>query len=212
VYAREIGGRTLTLAVAGVLWYGNLILIDEETESLWSQLLGEAEQGRLKGKKLRPLPSVLTDWESWRKQHPDGTVLLHTRTSVEFHRQFYEKGERFVLGVVLDQTARAWSFEQLKESRIVNDAVGGTAVLVTFDPVSATARLFARQLADRTLTFQRTAGGMSDLETGSTWDPATGQVLAGPLAGQRLAILPGVVSYEHVWRRFYPRSEWASPP
>jgi len=74
VYARELDGRTLTLAVDGRLWKDAMVLYDVETQSRWSFPDGEARLGTLKGKKLSVLPSAISDWKSWRETHPDGTV------------------------------------------------------------------------------------------------------------------------------------------
>ena len=37
----------LTLVVSGMLWNRNLVMLDLETESLWSHILGEAKAGVL---------------------------------------------------------------------------------------------------------------------------------------------------------------------
>ena len=41
--------RKLTLCVSGKLWNRSLIMMDKETDSLWSHLLGEAMAGPLEG-------------------------------------------------------------------------------------------------------------------------------------------------------------------
>ncbi len=206
-------GQTLTLAVSGVLWYGSLVMIDEETNTLWGHLRGEAEQGRLKGKRLRALPAVLTDWESWRQQHPEGTVVLLSRTSEKYGRQFYQDQDRlFVLGITRNGQAKAWGFDVLSQTPLLNEQVDDAPILVTFDRQSRTARLYERQLHDRVLVLHWQDGQLRDQETGSTWEAATGRALTGPLAGKALPLLPGVVSYKDSWRKFYPQSEMVSSP
>jgi hypothetical protein len=81
VYARAVAGRLLTLGVKGDLWQDNMVLYDAETWTLWSQKTGEAKRGPLLGWRLQSLPSVLTDWKTWRDRHPDGTVVLFERTA-----------------------------------------------------------------------------------------------------------------------------------
>ena len=69
-------------------------MYDRETDSLWSHLLGEAMKGPLKGSELKQIPSVMTDWKTWRTQHPESTVLWLSRTSHEYRREFYQQPER----------------------------------------------------------------------------------------------------------------------
>ncbi len=78
-FERRVDGRTLTFGVSGYLHKSNLVLFDRETGSLWSQLLGGAVTGRLRGHELRRLPLVQTTWAEWKKAHPDTRVLSMRR-------------------------------------------------------------------------------------------------------------------------------------
>jgi len=48
---------------------------DEETETFWSQMTGEAVVGPLTGQRLAWIPSEVATWKDWRARHPDTTVL-----------------------------------------------------------------------------------------------------------------------------------------
>lgn len=74
-YDRRVGDRTLTFGVSGYLYRANLMLFDRETGSLWSQLLGGAVTGRMRGTALRRIPIVHETWARWRRRHP-GTLVL----------------------------------------------------------------------------------------------------------------------------------------
>lgn len=210
MYARQVEDRTLTLSVSGMLWERSLVMLDSETGSLWSHILGEAKRGPLKGKTLKQVPSVMTDWASWSRQHPDGTVVLLSRTSKEYRREFYARPEHFVLGVVQDGKAKAWTFDLLARNPALEDRMNDTPVVVAFDRHSVTARLYDRRFEERVLTFHWTGDGLMDKETESTWNPVTGQATAGASKGKALTALPGVVSYRDVWRKFHPHSEMRS--
>ncbi len=207
MYAREVEGKTLTLAVSGYLWNDSLVMQDQETKTYWSHILGEAKSGPLKGKKLKPIPSVMTDWESWSQRHPDGTVVVLSRTSEDYRRESFDRLSRFVLGVVVNDKATAWSFDLLDKTPARNDRLGNKPVLVAFDRKSVTARLYERELGGRVLTFRLVDERLTDQETGSTWDPVVGRAVAGPLQGKFLVPLPAIVSYDDVWKAFHPRSE-----
>jgi hypothetical protein len=85
-FERRVDGRTLIFGVSGYLHKSNLVLFDRETGSLWSQLLGGAVTGRLRGHELRRLPLVQTTWAEWKTAHPDTRVLSIRRDPL---------GERF---------------------------------------------------------------------------------------------------------------------
>lgn len=199
--------KTLTFGVSGMLWNRSLVMYDRETNSLWSHILGEAMQGPLKGTELKQVPAVMTDWQSWSKQHPDSTVAALSRTSREYRREFYRQPEQFVLGVVEQGQSKAWGFEQFRQDPVLNDVVGDRPVVIAYDDVSVTARMFDRRVRDRVLTFRLQDGNLVDGETGSTWQPLTGQALAGSSAGEHLQALPAIVSFRKVWYQFHPDSQ-----
>jgi hypothetical protein len=207
VYARELDGKTLTFGVSGMLWKQSLVMYDKETESLWSHILGEAKQGPLRGKKLEQIPSVMTDWKTWSKEHPDGTVVLISRTSKEYRTEFYRQPEQFVLGIAEGGKAKAWSFDKLLKVPALNDTFDGQPVVVLVDKGSVTARLYSRKVKDRELTFEASGGKIKDKETGSTWEPVTGRAVDGSLKGTYLNALPAIVSYRLAWQEFHPKSE-----
>jgi hypothetical protein len=152
----------------GLLWERSLVMYDKETNSLWSHILGAAKQGKLRGKRLEQIPSVMTDWKTWSKAHPDTTVAWLSRTSQEYRKDFYRAPAKFVLGVAGGGKARAWGLDQLQKIPVVNDTWDGAAVVVLFDKASVTARLFGRKVKDQELTFEFAAGKVQDKETGST--------------------------------------------
>lgn len=76
MYAREVAGRELTFDFAEGLLKDNLLFVDRETGSLWSQLHGKAIEGPLKDSPLRVIPSLQTTWKFWREAHPDSRVVV----------------------------------------------------------------------------------------------------------------------------------------
>ncbi len=185
-------------------------MIDKETQSLWSQLLGRAMEGKLKGKKLKSLPSSLTSWKKWKQGHPDTTVIALTRTSRMFRNDYYRKPEKFVVGLADLQEARAWPFDSLTKQPLVNDHFGDTAIVIHFDRETAAAHIFRAEIEKRPLTFKHKAGEIVDSETGSTWDMMTGKATKGPLFRKQLSPLPAIPSYRNSWEKFYPDSEYWS--
>jgi hypothetical protein len=76
VYARQVGKRELTFDFAQGLLRDNLVMVDRETSSVWSQLQGQAVSGSMQGTPLQAVPSMQTTWKFWRELHPDTKVLI----------------------------------------------------------------------------------------------------------------------------------------
>lgn len=76
VYEREVGGETLVFGVSGQLYRSNLVLVDNQTGSLWSQIGGDAILGPLHGTILAWRESAFLPWGDWRALHPASAVLL----------------------------------------------------------------------------------------------------------------------------------------
>jgi hypothetical protein len=213
VYARRVGDHTVTLQVSGLLWNRSLVMRDVETGSLWSHILGECMDGARKGETLETLPSVMTTWGTWRKEHEKTTVLNMPRTSREYDRRFYSQPEKFVVGVVLGGVAKAYPFDVMRETPTIQDTIGGKPVLVTFDSQSTQSSVFSRKLDKDVVTFlpKLRDGTLRDVQTGSLWDPKTGRATEGSLAGQSLRLIPSIVSYRAAWDIFHPESLHAKP-
>ncbi len=76
MYAREIQGRDYTFDFGQGLVKDNLLIVDRETSSVWSQLDGKAVSGPLTGTPLPVIPSMQTTWKFWRERHPDTRVMV----------------------------------------------------------------------------------------------------------------------------------------
>jgi hypothetical protein len=123
-----------------------------------------------------------------------------------------------VVGIKLGETARAYPWPVLVERRVVHDRLGDQALVILYQPgtlsaldegeirrsraVGATGA-FNRVLEGRALTFETTAAGFRDRETGSTWT-LLGHAVKGPLAGRRLTAIPHVDAFWFAWAAFHP--------
>lgn len=187
----------------------SLVMIDSQTGSLWSHILGEAMAGPLKGTQLTIIPSAMTDWASWKAKHPQTTVVMLPRTSRKFRREFFRNPERFVIGYVDDGKTRAWGFDVLGKSPVINDQHGRQPVLVTFNVKANAPYLFSRMIDGKTFTFSEKNGKLTDDQTNSVWDRTSGKAISGSMKGKQLKPLPGVVSFKRAWQNFHPNSSYA---
>ena len=210
-------------------------MVDRETHTLWSHLLGRAMRGPLAGKELERLPSVMTDWRTWRRLHPDTTVVILRRTSWNYRRDFYRDPAAFVVGLADGSKARAWGFDQLVATPLINDQFQGTPIVVVFDRETSTAFLFERRIGGNTLNIEVDDGWLVDRHLNMRWDPRSGKTMRGqetrgasqggrrgvagnsdsrapgqrPSAGKQstdLRPLPAIVSYRRAWEVLHPES------
>lgn len=189
-----------------MLWNRSLVMIDKETGSLWSHILGRAMRGPLKGESLELLPGVMTDWKTWKTEHPHTTVANLSRTAKRFVREMYKDPTKYLIGITQGADTKAWSFDQLLKQPVVNDTFQNDPILVAFDKTSSSALLYERTLNDKELEFLSQDGQLHDTATHSTWNPATGKATAGKLKGKQLKPIPGVISFTKAWKTFHPKT------
>lgn len=226
MYAREIDGKEFSFGVSGKLIRNVLVMYDRQTESYWSQLLGESVAGVMVGTKLEFLPSWMTTWEQWKELHPK-TVALDKggrRGSRDSYDSYYASDragvigktnfddrlhtKEFVIGVELEDTAVAYPFSVLNTQSSINDNVGDRALLVTFDKNSGTGMVFDRAVDGNILTFSLVSEELivTDEETGTTWDVFSGKAIDGPLAGKQLDRVKSTPVFWFGWADFHPET------
>jgi hypothetical protein len=153
VYSRQIAGKERFFGVSGLLYRSNVLMYDKGTESLWSQIKGEAVTGTLTGTDLEVLPSTLTTWKKWRNKYPQAQVLsFDTGYSRNYSsdpyldyyerqsgfRSFFklgpgEKEKELVVGIVVDGQAKAYPLSTIKNSGTLKDKLAGLELSLSFD-------------------------------------------------------------------------------
>jgi hypothetical protein len=136
------------------------------------------------------------------------TGIIPTRVS---DKRIYPK--EYVLGLVLNEKAKAYPFSVLSRQLIVNDTFQGTPLLVIFDSESATGAIFKRQIEGKTLSFKQAQGAeertlsLTDDITRSQWQGLTGTAVQGSLKGKKLEPIPMTPSFWFGWVDHYPNTE-----
>ena len=181
-------------------------MLDLETKSLWSHLLGRGMQGQHKGTLLKVLPSDITTWSAWKNEHPETTVLNLRRSSRQFVKDFYKEPKRFVAGFVGNFAIYHVSMDQLLKQSIANIDAKGLPLLIVFDPEGTATRIFRRKLGDQVLTFTASSKDkLKDDQSGSVWN-RSGVAIEGPLKGKSLEQQVSIPSFRRAWQNFHPDS------
>ncbi|GAB3950712.1 hypothetical protein GCM10028805_29310 [Spirosoma harenae] len=203
----------------------NAMFEDSRTGSWWRQATGEAIVGPLRGKRLLELSARHMTLGEWAAEHPNTRVLqADPAFADEFERmKTYDKGlskgkltrrdsaswkpKSWVIGVERLGFAKAYDWNQLQTSRVVNDVVGGEPILVALSPDSASFGAWSRRVGVQVLTFQYENRKLTDRETHSVWT-WRGHCIAGPLIGKKLGSFPKAYQeFWHSWRSFHPNTE-----
>lgn len=151
VFDPIIEGATHRFGVSGLLRNSDLIMWDDQTESLWQQITGEAIVGEMAGRRMAPLPAAIVSWGDFRADHPDGEVLAadqgmgqvytgyvaYYQGAGDVYRDFDADGERDtipglerVVGLSLPGGDKAYPFSLLSGQRVVHDRIGGQEVVI----------------------------------------------------------------------------------
>ena len=124
VHRRELNGEEIVLGNQGDLWGNAMTWWDHESGSVWSQPLGAAILGPLKGESLELLPSTLTQWEAWHAAHPNTVALEGGGGATGFDLS------QMVAVTEFGGQATSYPFFEVRELGVVNDVVAGTPIAV----------------------------------------------------------------------------------
>ena len=133
------------------------------------------------------------------------TGIIPTRVS---DKRIYPK--EYVLGLVLNEKAKAYPFSVLSRQFIVNDTFQGAPLLVIFDSESAAGAIFKRQIEGKTLSFkqsQQAAEQRSLLTDDVNGLFDTDGIQQGSLKGKKLEPIPMTTSFWFGWVDHYPNTE-----
>ena len=148
-----LDGVVHRFGVSGLLRNSDMVMWDDQTESLWQQLTGEGIVGTYAGRQLEFLPTSINSFEEFRRLHPDGLVLSEDQifgynygfnSYVGYSSRSTPYGGFFdnnnldprlpalerVVNVTIDGVAKAYPFSVLEGEPAVNDTVNGAEIVV----------------------------------------------------------------------------------
>lgn len=245
-FKRTVNGRVLDFGTTGRLRYSNLIMYDRQTETWWQQATGNAIAGEHTGMQLEFFPASMVSWEDFKSLYPDGKVLSRETG----HLRDYGRNPYFgyddinqtpflfdgitpdqlppmarVLTVDLHEEAVAYPYETLREKNVINDTVGGEAIVMFWAEGTASALdtsnipegrdvgaavAYSRLLDGETLTFKYADGKIFDEQTNSEWN-ILGQAISGDLKGDQLTTVVSINHFWFSWAAFKPETRIYEP-
>lgn len=217
---RDVAGKTRRFGVSGLLYQANLVLYDEPSDTLWSQIAARAIRGPLTGTGLSLFAATKTTWTDWQASHPETDVLLPPPrsgtvvgpVSLNYELDIYERWREFAkhdptvgpLGqlewddVRLERRALVLGIAHDGEARAYPKTELQQASPI-HDAVGGLPVVVTASDADRLFAYDRRVDGNRLTFTddgdalragGSRWDRVSGRALDGPHEGTTLSPAP----------------------
>jgi quercetin dioxygenase-like cupin family protein len=165
-----------------------------------------------------PSGSPLTERATTMKEQaqPMPYTAIHEPEFVPASEASFLQDDDILLGITSGKVAKAYPAADLSQHGAVSDQVPDGPISVTWCGVCNTGIVFRADVKGRTLHFQydRMVGAnevQKDLETGTSWQQATGEAIDGPLKGTRLKLYPVVRTTWAEWRKQHPNTMVLKP-
>jgi hypothetical protein len=211
-------------------WRNGVMVMKHKDGTLYSCLTGIAFAGPGKGKRLKAVPTLVSDWGFWLKRYP-GSVAYHMYDKykpVELPTSLQKDSlksrgpvdkrlpaDTLVLGVAEGKSSRAYPLDALAKKGLIQDKLAGRPVVILWYGQTRTAAAYRPQATppgkndqdDREVTLRvdrkKASAPFVDKETGSRWDIA-GRAVEGKLKGWTLPWLDGTQVKWFAWAAEYP--------
>jgi len=197
----------------------NAMIEDESTKSWWQQATGEAVAGPSKGKRLGEIICSQVTLAEWLKMKPHSLVM---QPDPAFENKYdtsliYEEGQSrkkltgsdslswklksWVIGIEVNNVARAYDWNELKRLRIIVDTLGKINLLLAL--AKDRKSFFAFINPETALSWQIKGDTMM---AGSQRYLVNGKSLTG---SNHLTSLTAYQEFWHSWKNFHPHtSTW----
>jgi hypothetical protein len=213
-------------------WRNGVMVMKHKDGTLYSCLTGLAFAGPGKGSRLKPVPTLVSDWGFWLQHYP-GSVAYHMYDKYQplaLPQSLNEDSRKsrtqpdgrlpaneVVLGVRLGSQARVYPVNLVEKAGVIQDDLSGQPLIVFWEPATATAAAYrpvaspppGKKAWSKKLTIVRNtkaAGNpLTDKETGSQWDIA-GRAVTGILKDWTLEWVDGTQVKWFAWVAEYPET------
>lgn len=208
-------------------WRNGVMVARGKDGTLWSALTGIAFDGPQKGKRLRRIPSMVTDWGHWLMLHPESTAYdlydgtkyaaspLPLEMSAEARATMGKVDTRLralesILGVESAGQTKVYPLDGVGERTCFSDNLGGVPVAVFWYGPTRTAAAYDTRLDGRQLSLYADKDSpetapFKDRETGTRWTLA-GRAVDGPLKGKELSWVDSLQCRWYAWSAEYPNT------
>jgi hypothetical protein len=212
-------------------WRNGVMVMKHKDGTLYSCLTGIAFAGPKKGERLKPVPTLVSDWGFWLDRYPGAVAyqMFDKYKPVELPKDVTEGSrksrgpaderlgaDKFVLGVAHEKQQRAYPLDAVEKAGLITEKVGEQTWVVLWQGSTKTAAAYLpvashpkKDVKSQSVTLTKDdknpAAPFVDKETGSRWDIA-GRAVEGELKGWELTWLDGTQVKWFAWAAEYPET------
>ncbi len=223
VFSPFVKGRKESFRLVGMDHF-NAMFEDAATGSWWQQATGKVVAGPLKGSFLRELPSRQLTLATWLREYPNSSVMQPDtlfkkdykdladydkgtiKSSIEKRDSASWKRKSWVIGVIHDHTAKAYDWNALVKTTVINDSITNLPLLLTLEKDKASFHVYSRVVKGTELRFEKGSNEVfTDVNTHSTWN-MDGACIDGSMKGEQLSAVQSYQEFWHSWSTFHPNT------
>lgn len=213
----EVHGQPETFRLVGMDHF-NAMFEDSRTGSWWRQATGECIEGPLKGQQLEEVPSQQMTVGEFALRNPRGLVFQPDsnyteeyaglegfdngtiESSLEYRDTASWQMKSWVVGVVRNGQARAYSWNDLLRMQVIEDTLAGEEIRILLGPDGNHFEVDSVHMSKSVMEpdLQKLDGsGMDSIITGIEWS---------------FVPIPAYQEFWHSWRTFHPNTTRYEPP
>lgn len=195
----------------------NAMFEDYTTKSWWRQANGEAITGELKGKFLPQIHSKQITLKKWFELYPNGKVMQlddaskgevdlvgryergNTKGSLTRSDTLSWKDKSWIVGIQIGKSSKAYDWNLLKKSRIINDNVNNTPISIILSNDNMSFVAFERN-SNEQFTIEKDIINYQN----NKYNFAGEQINS---SGNKLKPIQASQEFWHSWRTFHPNTE-----
>ncbi len=202
--------RAVQLSASGSLWKDALILRDDVSHTLWSQLEGVAIRGEHAGQRLVTYPFERTTYAAWKARYPETKVLVKRGEAAERRQSIYADyfrdpqrlgifgsenpdarlpGKALVVGVAYGSERAAIALGAVQQRVFIDFELAGHRAVALYDSTASAVRVF---VAPDSLASIRRLGAAAWSVGDRHFDFAGHPIDAGDFTGRGRPIDAGV--------------------
>lgn len=208
-----------------------VMVMKHKDGTLYSCLTGVAFAGPGQGKRLQPVPTLMSDWGPWLKAYPQAVayqmfekykpIELPTQINADSRQTRPPADKRLaedtnILGVRVGEHSRAYPLTTLEKAGLLKDRLDDRELVILWQPRTRTAVAYhplavspKKDGEPRPVTFKedrsQPEAPFVDQETGSRWDIA-GRAVDGELKGWTLTWAESIMVRWFAWAAEIPQT------
>jgi hypothetical protein len=223
VYSPFVNGKKESFRLVGMDHF-NAMFEDAATGSWWQQATGKVVAGPLKGIVLKELVSKQLTLAAWLREYPNSHVMQPDPSFKKDYNNLagYDNGtikgglekrdsaswkrKSWVIGVIHNHTSKAYDWNKLVKTKVINDSIAGFPVVLALEKDTASFHVYDRFVNGAALHFEKGSNDVFiDENTHSTWN-MDGVCIAGTMKGEKLNAVQSYQEFWHSWSTFHPNT------